>query len=293
VDVLKVLSSSTGAPIGTLTVPDTQVLQSVTSLGNDHTFVATAFDRSACLSHLWKFTIDSAGKPSKLAPLSLPQHGRLLELTASADGTTLGYNVQRCEPGEFQVGILNLVTDQTTRWDFTDDPSGLAGVPDSLSLTADGSVLGFSVISDFSQTNPPSQAFTIPTDTPAGPLVSQAHPVPGLGVNAIRAIPAPDGDQLYVEAFPQDPNDPVALNLINTSTGALVRKVEDVTESGKDLAFPTLILDNSGQHMLVYGGATGPGFADVQELDVASGQVTATVRVTDPELDGSLNALSW
>jgi hypothetical protein len=277
VEVVKVFSAATGAPAGDLAgIPAAQRTLSVSRLGDDQTFVAAGFDRDACVTHLWKFSIDPAGKPGTATPLSVPQlSGDVAELASSADGTMLAFSLSGCHPNDLEIGVINLATGQVTRWR---NP----GVGGSLSLTADGSLLGFAISQDDSS---PSKAWTIPTDTPAGPLLSHAHQVPGLGANAERAILSPSGDQLYVEAQSQ-PKGPVTLSQVTTSTGALVRQVAQLSPGGKDLNFPALGLDAAGQHLLAYG------YSGVEEFDLSSGQ-HLPVPVTHPVVEGGLTTFAW
>ena len=55
------------------------------------------------------------------------------------------------------------------------------------------------------------------------------------------------------------PKGPVALSLLTTSTGALVRQVAQLSPGGKDLNFPGLALDAAGQHLLAYALTAGRG----------------------------------
>jgi hypothetical protein len=68
VDVVKIFNSATGAPAATVTVPAPQVLFALARLGDDRSFVAGSFDRDACVTHLWTFSIDAAGQPGPLTP---------------------------------------------------------------------------------------------------------------------------------------------------------------------------------------------------------------------------------
>jgi hypothetical protein len=287
-DVVKIFSSATGTPAGTLRARGSQNFSALSRLGDDQSFVAAAFNRRACVSHLWKFTIDPVGKPSALTRLSAPMSGQVEELTASADGTTLALQVSGCNPGGPQTAVIDLVTGQTTRWDT---PAGAFDA--SLSLTADGSELGFVLNPDFNNPDATDQAWIKPTDAPAGPLLKGAHQVPGLGANAERAVLSPDGDQLWIEAQ-KTPHSkgPVTLRLITTSTGALVKRITRLSPGGKDLTFVGLALDNAGKHMLAYGGNPGPGHADAEEIDLRSGQ-THTLPITDPVIEGALTTFAW
>jgi hypothetical protein len=277
VNVVKIFSSATGMPAGAIKSPASQIFESLSRLGDDQTFVAASYDRSACVTHLWKFTIDAAGKPSALTPLSVPQlSGSPEELTSSADGKVLAFSLSGCQPNDLQIGVIHLTTGQVTHWH---NP----GIGASVSLTADGSMLGFAF--GPLQGDSPYQAWTVPADAPAGDLLSLAHQVPGLGANAERAVLSPSGEQLYVEAQSQ-PKGPVTLSLLTTSTGALVRQVAQLSPGGKDLNFPALALDAAGQHLLSYG------YGGVEAIDLSSGQ-HLSLPVTHPVVEGALTTFAW
>jgi len=287
-DIVKIFSSATGTPAGTLRAPGSQNFSAVSRLGDDRSFVAAAFNRRACVSHLLKFTIDPAGRPSALTRLAAPVRGQIEELTTSADGTTLAVKVSGCAPGGPQTAVTDLATGQTTRWD-----TPARAFDASLSLTADGSVLGFVLNPDVNDPNATDQAWIKPTDAPAGPLLSHARQVPGLGASAERTVLSPDGKQLWIEAQ-KTPNStsPVTLSLVTTRTGALVKKITRLSPGGKDLTFAGLALDNAGQHMLAYGGHPGPGHADAEEIGLRSGQ-TLTLPITNPVIEGALTTFAW
>jgi hypothetical protein len=286
-DVVKIFPSAKGIPVATVTIPGAPLLFSLARLGDDEHFVVASFDRDSCLSHLWTFAIDAAGLPGPVTPLAaLPQlSGGIEELTSSADGTALGFSVQLCAGG-LQAGMIHLPTGQITRWDSL--PEGFSG---NLSLTADGSVLGFTVKPGFEELDSTDQAFTKPADLPAGPLLKGAQEVPGLGVNAIGAVLSPSVISDWIEAQAQ-PDGPVTLSQITTSTGVLIRQVTQLSEGGDDAGFRRIALDNAGQHMLAYGGHPGPGHADVEEVDLSSGQ-TRTFAITNPVIDGPITTFAW
>jgi hypothetical protein len=68
--VVKIYRSATGRPVpgAELTVPAGQQIQSVSKLGNDHTFVAAAFGKKACLTRFLTFSVSAAGQLHRTTP---------------------------------------------------------------------------------------------------------------------------------------------------------------------------------------------------------------------------------
>ena len=292
VGVVKIFDSTSGKATATVTVPGATQLFSLARLGDDQHFVVGSFDRDTCTSHLWTFAIDAAGQPGPVTPLAaLPQFsGAIAELVRSADGTAMAFDGQICAGGE-QIGLIHLAPGQPpppiTRWDI---PPGAAVI--SLSLSGDGSVLGFTFGAEDENGDETFQAFTKRADAPAGQLLKGAHEVPGLGAGAIRVTLSPSGDQLYAETQTPPGQGPVTLSLISASTGALVRQITQLNDGGEDLFFPALALDNAGQHMLAYGQKPGPGHADVEEIDLTSGE-NASFTMTSPVVEDPLSTFAW
>jgi hypothetical protein len=288
VDVLNIFISAKGLPAATVRAPGQRDFTAVSILGDDQTFVAADLDSGACTARLWKFTIDAAGTPSALSPLPLPPfNGEIERLTASADGTTMAFTVDTCHGVQF--GVIHLDSGQVTRWDAP--PRSFEG---ALSLTADGSVLGFTLDPDEDNPDSVHQVWTKPTDAPAGPLLKGAHQVPVRGASIDGMVLSPAGDQFYAEIKTPTPDGlgPVTLSLATTSTGDLVRQIAQIDPGGENFFFPRLALDNSGQHMLAYGSNPGPGHADVEEIDLSSGQ-TLTWTIARPVIDGPLSSYAW
>jgi hypothetical protein len=132
-------------------------------------------------------------------------------------------------------------------------------------------------------------AWTIPTDAPAGPLLSQARRVPGLGRNINAAILSPSGAQIYVEAQPRPPAGPVILSLHTTSTGSLVRRVAELCPGGPDVVLPLLGLDAAGRHLLAYGFIGRP----VKAFDLSSGRHLFSLPVSHPYIEGAFTSFAW
>jgi hypothetical protein len=144
-------------------------------------------------------------------------------MTSSADGKVMAFNRLDCT-SSLQMEVMHLATGQVSRWD-----NNFNGGADLPTLNADGSVLSFIFDTDLNFTGEMAAAFTIPTDAPAGGLVARARQVPDLGGKSGAAVLSLTGDQLWIETHSDDPaQDPAALRLITTSTGAPVRTVTPI-----------------------------------------------------------------
>jgi hypothetical protein len=286
-DVVKIFPSVKGIAVATVRVPGARELFSLARLGDDQHFVVGSFDRDACVSHLWTFAIDAAGQPGPVAPLAaLPQFsGAISELAGSADGTALAFDGQICTGGQ-QAGLVHLTpgqpTSPITHWDIPGD-AAIFG----LSLSGDGSALGFTFLTEDPDGNDTFQVFTKPADAPAGHLLKGAHQVPGLGASAVLAALSPSGDQLYAETQTPPGQGPVTLSLISASTGALIRQITQLNDG-----FANQALDHAGQHMLAYGQNPGPGHADVELIDLSSGQ-NLTFTITNPVVESPISTFAW
>jgi hypothetical protein len=247
----------------------------VSRLGNDRTYVAAAVTNfGACTTQLYRFSIDARGRPSRLTPLSVPQvTGIVLELAGSADGNVLAYTAtgsSRCVlHGHDQAGVIHLATRQVTTWSY----GGPGGTPfSSLSLTADGSVLGLA--SGQGDPGGPSAAWVLRTSAPAGPLVRRARKVLHLRTGVYRVVLNDTGSQAYVETGPASGRrGVVVLGLYDIITGKQVRSLGRLGLGGPYLAKLWISLDAAGQHLLVYGY---PASHRVTEINLATGRQAST-----------------
>jgi len=282
VTVVKIYRSGNGKPVpgATLTVPASQQIQSVSRLGDDRTFVAAAYDRKACITHFTKFSVSAAGQIQRATPLSVPSiSGDVEQLASSADGKVLGFFLSACKPG-LQVVAIHLATGQISRWRN-------ASVGGSPSLTADGSVLGFisGRTTDFRKTF----AWTIRTDSPAGPLFKHARKVLSLPANVDDAILSPSGAQIYAETQVTSGRGPLVVNLYRTSTGSLIRPVVRLSSGGQQLSLAALTLDRDARHLLAYGFSGG---SLVKAFDLRTGR-HFSLSVPNLAIDGGLSTLAW
>jgi hypothetical protein len=215
-----------------------------------------------------------AAGPVRLTPLSVPQvNGIVLELAGSADGNVLAYTAfgsSRCVlHGRDQAGVIHLATGQLTTWSYG-GPGGTSF--SSVSLTADGSVLGLA--SGPGDPSAASAAWVLPTSAPPGPLARHARKVLDLRTGVYRVVLNDTGSQAYVETGPASGRrGAVVLGLYDITTGKRVRLLARLGLGGPYLAKLWISLDAAGQHLLVYGY---PGSHRVTEMNLTTGRRAST-----------------
>ncbi|HKS01778.1 MAG TPA: hypothetical protein VJS86_08870, partial [Arthrobacter sp.] len=260
----------------------------VSRLGSsDRTYVAAAMTSfRGCKTQLYRFSIDPRGRPSGLTPLSVPRvTGSVMELVSSADGNVLAYTASgRCARGHQLAGVIHLATRQVTTW-F--DPPGSGGLPTtfgSVSLTADGSVLGF--LGGTDGPTGPEDAWVLPTDSPPGPLTGHARKVLHVPTSVFRVVLSNTGSQAYVETRSAPRGGGVVLGLYSTTTGKRIRLLGRLGSLAQGEL--SVSMDASGQHLLVYTDSHR-----LRMMNLATGHVTS-IRVTQiPFLDSPFNSAAW
>jgi len=282
--VVNIYRSATGRVVGSIRPPKPyHDFAAVSRLGGDRSFVAaaiTAFSPDPCTAQLFRFSIDGRGHPSGLTPLSVPQvSGEVAELVSSADGTALAFTASGCAPG-LEIGMINLATRQTTTWivphhDLT---------ASSLSLTADGSKLGFMVapIPGYAPTN----AHVLPTDSPPGPLMRHATKVLHLPTGVLRVVLSNNGAQAYVETVSSHLG-AMILSQYSTTTGQRVRVVGRLSPGGRSYAVFSITVDAAGKHLLAYSDAHL-----VKMVNLTTGHQASITVAQIPDLNPS-NTVAW
>jgi hypothetical protein len=283
--VLNIYRSATGRVVATVRPPGpNHVFAAVSRLGNDRTYVAAAMTSfRGCTTQLYRFSIDAQGRPSGMTPLSVPRvTGSVMELVGSADGNVLAYTASgRCAPRGHQVaGVVHLATRQVTTWTIPAAPQ-LAG---SISLTADGSVLGFA--SGGSGPFGPLYAWVLPTNAPPGPLTRHARKVLHVSTGVFRVVLTSSGSQAYVETKSAPRGGVVVLGLYSTTTGKRIRMLGHLGSLAQGELDVTM--DAAGRHLLVYTGSHR-----VRMMNLATGHV-ASIRVAQiPFLDSPFSSAAW
>jgi hypothetical protein len=287
--VVNIYRSATGRVVASIRPPKPyHDFVAVSRLGGDRTFAAaviTAFSQTACTSHLFRFGIDRQGHPSGLTPLSVPQvSGQVAELVSSADAKALAFTVSGCVPQA--VGLINLATRQTITWivpHHGHQPVSFG----SLSLTEDGSRLGFAVGSPVSPGGL-TNAYVLPTDSPSGPLMRYARKVLHVPTGVFRVVLSNDGSQAYVETQSASPGGAVVLSQYNTTTGHRVRVLGPLSPGGRFLTVFSVTVDAAGKHLLAYSGAHR-----VKTVNLTTGHQASITVAQIPYLDAAYNTAAW
>jgi hypothetical protein len=223
--VLNIYRSATGRMAASFRPPSPDHdFAAVARLGSDQTYVAAAVTsfHDACTTRLYRFTIGPAGRPSPLTPLSVPRvTGAVGELVGSADGNVLAYTASgRCAPrGRHLVGLIHLATRHVTTWSYGLG-NGEPTIFGSLSLNADGSLLGF--------TGGPirsANVWVLPTTSPPGPLTRHARRVMRLRTGVFRVVLGNAGSLAYVETQSRPRGSALVVGLYGTATGKRIRLV--------------------------------------------------------------------
>jgi hypothetical protein len=286
--VVNIYRSATGRVVASLRPPKPyQDFVAVSRLGGDRSFVAaaiTAFSSTACTSHLFRFSIDGRGHPSGLMPLSVPQvtTGQVAGLAGSADGKKVAFTVSGCATGQ-AVGLINLATRQTTTWTGPNH-GDQAWVVGSLSLTGDGSRLGFVVPFPPGRPAGPTKAYVLPTDSPSGPLMRHATKVLPSGV--FQVVLSTNGARAYGET--QSASHPVVLSQYSTTTGQRIRVIGQLSPGGRDVAEPAITMDAAGLHLLGYNNTHR-----VMAVNLTTGHQASVTVAQIPVLDGAYTTAAW
>jgi hypothetical protein len=289
--VVNIYRSATGQVVGSIRPPKPyHDFTAVSRLGGDRTFVAaaiTAFAQGACTSHLFRFSIDGQGHPSGLTPLSVPQvtTGQVAELVSSADGKEVAFTVSGCAAGQ-EVGAINLATRHTTTWKVPHH--GIQPVSfGSLSLTADGSRLGFVVGSPVTPGGL-TNAYVLPTDSQSGPLMRHATKVLHVSTGVFYVVLSNNGSQAYVETQSAVHPGVVVLSQYSTITGRRTRVIGQLSPVGRFLTVFHLTVDAAGRNLLAYTDAHR-----LRAVNLATGRQVLIMAAQIPYLDGAYDTAAW
>ena len=290
-NALNIYRSATGRVVASVPAPrPDREFEAVARLGGDRTYVAAAVTGSrACSTQLYRFTISPGGRPSGLTPLSVPQiTGMVEELAGSADGNVLAYKAGLCAPPYQLTGVIHLATRQITTWSY--GTGGLQPPMDGdLSLTADGSVLGFMAGSGYNAYGL-TNVWVLPTDAPGGPLTRHARKVLHLRTGVFRVLLSNTGSQMYVETAAAPRGGVVILSVYGTTTGKRIRLLGRIAPGGMSRAEVSLTPDAAGKHLLIYGYFHP---SHLEEMNLSTGHLIPVTTAQPPVMDGAQTSAAW
>jgi hypothetical protein len=220
------------------------------------------------------------GKPDSLKPyMTLP--GFIQEFTASADGRTLAYLTDKCRTGQPPTSLVGVVRHGVTR-DWT-VPSSVN--PGSLSLSADGSELGYV---NFTTQGQRGTVSALATSSPSGSLARWSRPVyvpVRHGQQAQALVLSPDGRTTYLLTAPAIPSSAMTETLYayDTSTGTRLRTLH--AWHGVQGAPPRMVAD--GVHALLLG----MHLTSIDEVNLATGAARWFQQLRDGT--GDVLAIAW
>jgi hypothetical protein len=157
----------------------------------------------------------------------------------------------------------------------------------SVSLTADGSVLGFAGGTD--GPDGPEDAWVLPTDSPPGPLTSHARKVLHVPTGVFRVILNNSGSQAYGETLSAPGRGAVVLGRYSTTTGKRIRLLGRLGPGGKALAELSISVDAADRHLLVYGYNN---FHRMTVMNLSTGHL-ASVTVARPTVGSPFSCAAW
>src|SRR5262249_13908478 len=144
----------------------------------------------------------------------------------------------------------------------------------SLSLTADGSRLGF--VAGSPAGNGPTDAYVLPTDSPSGPLMPHARKVLHVPTGVFRVVLSNNGSRADVETGAGSRGNALVLSQYSTTTGRRVRLLGLLSPGGRLLSELSVTMDAAGKHLLAYSGVhrvTAVNLTTGQKASVTAAQI--------------------
>jgi hypothetical protein len=294
-----VASATTGARGARISLPFPAADLVSVATGDGQTFVVAAAAPGSCTTTLYRFSLTANGTPGAMTAFTkvAGQINDPWEIAVSAGGQFVAYQTQACNhlslkqfvkaakdhrPQLGYLSVLDTVTGQTKQWTYQTTVGGFLPGTGNVSISANGSVVGFS-------------NEVIDTSAPAGSLAAHARVVATNGEFGHSTIlgglnVSPDGTTVYFETNKEGPNDkPVwsswQLRAFDLATGQtrLIRSFPG-TEGGP----AAVTFDPTGRYMIVESMVrTGPT-AKLALVNIATGQLTplnaSWVAASDPEI---------
>jgi hypothetical protein len=272
-----VINATTGARGARISLPFPSTDVTSVATGDGQTFVVAALAPQRCSTTLYRFSLAANGTPSAMTAFTTID-GQIWDpwqMAVSAGARFVAFQTRACrsQPGDASDGergtlsVLDTATGRTKRWAYRIPADGFVPGTGNVSISANGSVVGFS-------------NEVIDTSAPAGSLAAHAHVVATDGEFGPSTIPgglnvSPDGTTAYFATFKTANNKPVwsnwQLRAFDLATGQtrLVRSLPG-TEGGP----AAVTFDPTGRYMIVESTVrTGPT-TKLALVNIATGQLT-------------------
>jgi hypothetical protein len=249
---IEVLSTATGRVTGTIPVPGKGLQWSAAApAGSGTTFVLAAIgDATICpRSYLYRLTLSAGGAPVSVRPWTVPVVDQwIMELTASADGSTVAYtgDCYRGRPDPVY-GVIRGHT--VTTWPgLVLEPS-----PSAVSLSANGDLLAYVY-----QRDAYSRWTVRLLDTRSGTTSKVAYPFPA-DATTHSVVLSPDGATAYLLWGTAEERHS---SLTAYRTGSRTTLFSDTLPFEGEIAW-------AGSHLVLWGGSSA------LLVDPATGRATA------------------
>jgi hypothetical protein len=278
-----VINATTGAQGARISLPFPATDLTSVATGDGQTYVVAALAPEGCSTTLYRFTLAANGTPSAMTAFTTidRQIWDPWEMAVSAGARFVAFQTRACrsQPGSNSNGergtlsVLNTATGRTKRWVYRVPADGFVPGTGNVSISANGSVVGFS-------------NEVVDTSAPAGSLAARGHVVAtngefGAATDVGGLNVSPDGATAYFETNKVVNDKPVwtswQLRAFNLATGQtrLIRSFPG-TEGGP----AGVTFDPTGRYMIVEsvvstGTATKPlPTTKLDLVNVATGQLT-------------------
>jgi hypothetical protein len=277
-----VINATTGAQGARISLPFPRTDLTSVATGDGQTFIVAATAPEGCSTTLYRFTLAANGTPSAMTAFTTihRQIGDPWDMAVSAGARFIAYQTMACRDispeqllkaakgGQTQRGylsVLNTVTGRTKQWTYRTKLAEFLPGTGNVSISANGSVVGFSNV-------------VIDSSAPAGNLAAHARVVAtngefGAATDVGGLNVSPDGKTAYFETNKVANDKPVwtswQLRAFDLATGQthLVRNFRG-TEGGP----AAVTFDPTGSYIVVeYVTRNGPT-TNLVRLDLATGQ---------------------
>jgi hypothetical protein len=280
-----VVSATTGDRGVQISLPFPAADLTSVATGDGQTFVVAATAPESCSTTLYRFSLAANGTPGAMTAFTTVdgQIGDPWEMAVSANSQFVAYQTLACDhrsveqqakafkdhqPQTGSLSVLDTVTGRTKQWTYQTNVNGFVSGTGNVSISANGSVVGFA-------------NEVIDTSAPAGSLAAHARVVAtngefGSSTDLGGLNVSPDGTTAYFETNAEGANDkPVwsswqlrAFDLVTGQT-RLVRSFPG-TEGGP----AAVTFDPTGRYMIVESVVrTGPT-TKLALVNTATGQLT-------------------